>query len=102
MSKQAPALTEPTALPDAPGLPGALWCWPGPATQAAFVDQAPEDRRLVIFCDPFSLILTVPPGPAGPPTMVGLLRQLAHEAAAMATAIESDSSATTQLKWGRP
>lgn len=96
MSTHTPAPT------DAPGVPGALWCWPGPRTTATFVNEDPADRMLVIFCDPFSLILTVPPGPAGPTTMVGLLRQLAGEAAAMAAVVESDGGATSRAKWGRP
>lgn len=92
----------PTEVPDIPGVPGALWCWPGPHAKATFINENRNDRMLVIFCDPFSLILTVPPGPAGSVTVVGLLRQLAREATAMAAMVESEPGSAAKRMWGRP
>lgn len=101
MSEQVSARTDDPTVPDVPAVPGTLWCWPGPRAKATFINADPNDRMLVIFCDPVSLILTVPPGPAGQGTMAGLLRQLAGAATRMATVLDSEHEPRSTAERGR-
>jgi hypothetical protein len=71
-----------------PGAPGVLWCWPGPKAKATFVHEDDGQPLLVIHCDPFNLLLMIPPGPAGPTMMAGYLRGLASASQEMADRID--------------
>ncbi len=71
------------------------WLWPGPDVGAGWRELRPGEKTLVLFLDPVSLAVTMPPLPGGELALVQFCRLLARTARHLATASDHGRAITT-------
>jgi hypothetical protein len=70
-------------------------CWPRLGAFASARELPESDRlALVLYLDPVSLVLSVPPVPGGAAVMARFCRQLAQEASRVAADLEPGTAVT--------
>jgi hypothetical protein len=76
-----------------------LSCWPGAGAFVSARELTESDRKaLVLYLDPVSLVLSVPPVPGSESAMARFCRQLAREAARMAFDLDPGSAVSGEGK----
>ena len=71
------------------------WCWPGLNVSTGWRELRPGDKTLVLFLDPVSLAVAMPPLPGGEVALAGFCRLLARTARHLATASDHGRAITT-------
>ncbi|MGH3803250.1 MAG: hypothetical protein ACRDTD_24585 [Pseudonocardiaceae bacterium] len=66
------------------------WPWPGPNTGAGARELRPGEKALVLFIDPVSLVVALPPLPGGEVALARFCRLLACAARQLAAASHHD------------
>ncbi|MGH3833211.1 MAG: hypothetical protein ACRDRS_22720 [Pseudonocardiaceae bacterium] len=61
------------------------WRWPGPNSEAGTRELRPGEKALVLFLDPVSLVVAMPPLPGGEVALAQFCRLLARAARQLAT-----------------
>ncbi|MGH3808472.1 MAG: hypothetical protein ACRDRU_17990 [Pseudonocardiaceae bacterium] len=70
------------------------WCWPGLKVGAGWRELRPGEKTLVLFLDPVSLVVAMPPLPGGEVALVQFCRLLARTARDLATASDHGRAIT--------
>jgi hypothetical protein len=68
------------------------WFWPGPNTGASVRELRPGEKALVLFLDPVSLVVAMPPLPGGEVALARFCRLLARAARQLAASSDHDPS----------
>jgi hypothetical protein len=71
------------------------WCWPGLRVGAGWRELRPGEKTLVLFLDPVSLAVAMPPLPGGEVALTQFCRLLARTARHLPTAPDHDRAITT-------
>ncbi|MGH3869622.1 MAG: hypothetical protein ACRDQ4_26670 [Pseudonocardiaceae bacterium] len=71
------------------------WCWPGLKVGAGWRELRPGEKTLVLFLDPVSLVVAMPPLPGGEVAIAQFCRLLARTARHLATAPDHGQAITT-------
>ncbi|MGH3864705.1 MAG: hypothetical protein ACRDQ4_00975 [Pseudonocardiaceae bacterium] len=74
---------------------GEGWCWPGLNAGAGWRELRPGEKTLVLFLNPISLAVAMPPLPEGEIALAQFCRLLAQTARDLATASDCGMAITT-------
>lgn len=70
------------------------WLWPGPNAGTSGRELRPGENALVLFLDPVSLVVAMPPLPGGEVALARFCRLLAQAARQLAAASHHDPGQT--------
>ena len=71
-----------------------MTCTPGQQSAVVFTRDTPHVPALVLHLDPVDLAIQLPPFPDGGRVLARFCRELAREAAKLATEVDPDNSST--------